>query len=145
MSPDEIGPPGTTPRGTDTNTSGSQTTDRPHLTEDGRAGVALLDAAEAPIPAVIAGICGAFEALPYGCDCGARWAGMKTSHCPACHSTFSTVAAFDKHRAGSHADDSRHCADPATAGLVAAGRRYQCWAQAQRGHGAQARRGDVDD
>ena len=36
----------------------------------------------------------------------------KTAHCSACGETF-TVAAFDKHRAGSHTRDERHCLDPA--------------------------------
>ncbi|WP_442386149.1 FDXHR family putative zinc-binding protein [Mycobacterium sp.] len=146
--PEKVGPPGTTPRGTDTNTSGSQTTDRPQLTEDWRADVALLDAAGAPIPTVptvIAGISDPFGALPFRCACGARWAGLKTCHCTACHCTFSTVTAFDRHRVGSHADSTRRCVHPARAGLVEAGRRYRCWAQARRGHGAQARRGDVDE
>ncbi len=141
----EVGPRVTTPGETHTNTSGVQTTDRPHLTEDWRADVTLLDTAAAPIPTVIAGISDPFEALPYGCACGARWAGLKTCHCTACHSTFSTVTAFDKHRVGSHADDRRHCVDPARTGLIDAGRDYPCWAQARRGHGAQARRGDVDE
>ena len=35
--------------------------------------------------------------------CGAEFSGLKTAHCSACHETFTTVAAFDKHRTGSHA------------------------------------------
>lgn len=130
----DIGSRGTTPGEIDTNTSGSETTDRPQLTEDWRADVALLDAAGAPIPTVptvIAGISDPFGALPCRCACGARWAGLKTCHCTACHCTFSTVTAFDKHRVGSNADDCRHCVDPATDGLVDAGRRYACWAPAR--------------
>jgi hypothetical protein len=52
----------------------------------------------------------------------------KTCLCPTCGETFSVVAAFDKHRQGSHADDTRHCVDPASVGLVDAGRSYSCWA-----------------
>jgi hypothetical protein len=59
--------------------------------------------------------------------CPARWGGLKTAHCNACHETFTVVAAFDKHRVGSHTDDSRHCVHPATVGLVDAGRAYPCW------------------
>lgn len=60
------------------------------------------------------------------CACGAWWAGLKTCHCPTCHTTFTTVSAFDKHRTGSHADSDRHCLDPTTVGLVDAGRAYPC-------------------
>jgi hypothetical protein len=58
--------------------------------------------------------------------CRARWGGLKTAHCSACHETFTVVAAFDKHRAGSHAR-GRYCLDPAAVGLVDAGRAYRCW------------------
>jgi hypothetical protein len=59
--------------------------------------------------------------------CQARWGGLRTAHCDACHETFTVVAAFDKHRAGSHTDGGRHCIDPATVGLVDVGRAYCCW------------------
>jgi hypothetical protein len=57
----------------------------------------------------------------------ARWGGFKTAHCRARGETFTVVAAFDKHRAGSHTQDDRHCLDPAAVGLVDAGRAYRCW------------------
>ncbi|OBF81032.1 hypothetical protein A5791_06915 [Mycobacterium sp. 852002-51163_SCH5372311] len=60
--------------------------------------------------------------------CGAEFSGLKTAHCSACHATFSTVSAFDKHRAGSHSADTRHCLPPAAVGLVDANRTYPCWA-----------------
>ena len=64
----------------------------------------------------------------YGCSgCDARWSGLKTAHCTGCHDTFTVVSAFDKHRSGSHANDTRHCVNPETVGLVDAGRAYQCW------------------
>jgi hypothetical protein len=59
--------------------------------------------------------------------CGARWGGLRTAHCDACHETFTVVAAFDKHRAGSHTDRGRRCIDPAAVGLLDAGRAYRCW------------------
>ena len=59
--------------------------------------------------------------------CSARWGGLKTAHCASCGETFTVVAAFDKHRVGSHTDDSRHCVHPATVGLVDADRAYSCW------------------
>jgi hypothetical protein len=59
--------------------------------------------------------------------CPARWGGLKTAHGGACHETFTVVAAFDKHRVGSHTHDERHCLDPAAVGLVDAGRAYPCW------------------
>lgn len=66
--------------------------------------------------------------------CGAWWQGWDTAHCPTCHRMFTTITAFDKHRAGSHAYDTRHCVDPATVlnqkgerVLIDAGRDYPCW------------------
>jgi hypothetical protein len=63
----------------------------------------------------------------------ARWRGLKTAHCAACGETFTTVAAFGKHRAGSHTHDDRHCLDPVAVGLVFAGRAYPCWGFPGRG------------
>jgi hypothetical protein len=65
--------------------------------------------------------------------CLARWGGLKTAHCRACGETFTVVAAFDRHRAGSHTHDERHCLDPAAVGLVDAGRAYPCWGFPGRG------------
>ncbi len=31
--------------------------------------------------------------------CAATWAGTQSAHCPACHTTWRDVAAFDGHRA----------------------------------------------
>jgi hypothetical protein len=59
--------------------------------------------------------------------CTAIWGGLNTCHCPACHRTFTVIAANDKHRAGSHARDERHCLEPSRVGLVDAGRAYPCW------------------
>jgi hypothetical protein len=59
--------------------------------------------------------------------CQARWGGLRTAHCDACHETFTVVAAFDKHRAGSNTDRGRHCLDPHAAGLVDAKRADPCW------------------
>ena len=63
--------------------------------------------------------------------CPARWGGLKTAHCSACHETFTVVAAFDRHRRGS--PDDRHCVDPLSVGLVEAGRAYSCWGFSGRG------------
>jgi hypothetical protein len=64
----------------------------------------------------------------WGCArCPARWGGLTTAHCSACHRTFTTDAASQKHRAGSHERGERHCLDPAKVGLVDAGRDYSCW------------------
>lgn len=60
--------------------------------------------------------------------CDAAWTGLATAHCSACHRTFTTVSAFDKHRDGSHSRGTRHCVDPETVGLVQAARPYPCWA-----------------
>lgn len=66
--------------------------------------------------------------------CGAWWTGSNTCHCTACHCSFTSQSASDKHRAGSHERDTRHCLDPATVHnrkgervLVDAGRDYPCW------------------
>jgi hypothetical protein len=60
-------------------------------------------------------------------QCGAGWGGLKTAHCAGCHQTFTAITAFDKHRTGSHPNATRQCLDPATVGLIDAGRAYQCW------------------
>lgn len=62
------------------------------------------------------------ENLPHAHPCGARWAGANTSHCGACHETFTSVGGFDRHRKGGR------CADPAEVGMVhAPGRAYVAW------------------
>lgn len=50
-------------------------------------------------------------------ECGARWTGLRTSHCGACHRTFGSDSGAEKHRKGKPGID-RHCVDPATVGLV---------------------------
>lgn len=68
--------------------------------------------------------------LPHQCGCGRRWTGFKTAHCTGCHETFTTVANFDRHRAGPHSDvNPRYCRPPQDVGLVDAGRVYPCWMQ----------------
>lgn len=63
-----------------------------------------------------------------GCaKCTNRWSGLNTAHCPACHETFTSPSAFDKHRTGNHADDTRTCLPPATIGLIKTDRDYPCW------------------
>jgi hypothetical protein len=63
------------------------------------------------------------EDLPFGCRCGARWAGSNTAHCAGeCHRTFSGVGPFDAHRSNGH------CREPESVGMsVLAGRAYECW------------------
>lgn len=64
----------------------------------------------------------------HGCArCTARWTGHNTSHCGACHETFTSLSAFDKHRTGSHARSTRACEHPVSVGLVDADRAYACW------------------
>lgn len=48
--------------------------------------------------------------------CTTTWTGGGIAHCARCHRTFTTVANFDRHRAGGQ------CADPASRGLVRNGR-----------------------
>lgn len=52
--------------------------------------------------------------------CPARWSGSNIAHCAECHRTFTTVANFDRHRAGSkdRAFDQGECSDPSERGLV---------------------------
>lgn len=50
--------------------------------------------------------------------CGSWWSGINRAHCAACCRTFSGDSAAEKHRVGTPGVD-RHCADPATVGLVA--------------------------
>lgn len=60
--------------------------------------------------------------LPHAHPCGARWSGATTSHCGACHETFTSVGAFDRHRNGSR------CTNPEAIGMVVApGRAYDAW------------------
>jgi hypothetical protein len=59
--------------------------------------------------------------------CSAQWSGLNTAHCSACHETFTTAVAFDMHRRGPHAKNTRHCIPPTEAGLEKAGRTYPCW------------------
>ncbi len=63
------------------------------------------------------------EALPAGAirhpKCGGYWTGLSRAHCAACCRTFSCDSAADKHRKGPHGPE-RHCADPATVGLIPA-------------------------
>lgn len=65
----------------------------------------------------------AHEDLPHSCGrCDNRWAGANTSHCGACHLTFSAVGSFDKHR------NAGRCNKAADVGLVLVdGRAYDCW------------------
>lgn len=53
--------------------------------------------------------------------CEAKWGGMNTAHCCACHLTFTGITAFDAHRKGGH------CLSPKAAGLVKTGRDYPCY------------------
>jgi hypothetical protein len=57
-----------------------------------------------------------YNAIVHG-DCGQWWTGVSRAHCPACHVTFSSDAAANKHRTGKHGVD-RRCLPPAEAGLV---------------------------
>ncbi len=68
--------------------------------------------------------------------CRLGWSGLSTAHCTACHRTFTTIGAFDRHRTGSHAKDTRSCLAPDTVGLVDAGRLYPCWGYAPTEGGA---------
>jgi hypothetical protein len=74
--------------------------------------------------------------------CGKEWTGLAVAHCPTCCETFTGVTAFDAHRSGSHANDTRHCLDPATVGLVAVTKRtWSGWGYP----GEDPRRGQGDD
>lgn len=65
---------------------------------------------------------------PHSCNgCDARWGGYNTSHCSACHQTFTGLTAFDKHRDGNHANSTRRCLPPDLVGLIDSGRDYPCW------------------
>lgn len=57
-------------------------------------------------------------------SCGATWPekALNVAHCAACHHTFSSPTAFDKHRT-----QSGGCKEPAAVGLVNGQRPYDCW------------------
>lgn len=46
-------------------------------------------------------------------ECGKQWTGSSRAHCAACHLTFASDAAAEKHRVGKFGVD-RRCEDPAT-------------------------------
>lgn len=48
--------------------------------------------------------------------CGKTWSGFRREHCPACHETFNSTFASDKHRRGE--PGARTCLAPVDAGLV---------------------------
>lgn len=50
--------------------------------------------------------------------CGKWWTGNSRAHCGACHETFSSESAANRHRVGNFGVD-RRCVDPASVGLVA--------------------------
>lgn len=63
--------------------------------------------------------------LPHSCRCGLRWSGSLTSHCGACHTTFTGVSTFDQHRVNGQ------CSEPERVGLaMVGGRAYDCWGNA---------------
>jgi hypothetical protein len=39
-----------------------------------------------------------YQKLPHTCQCGQRWSGEETAHCPTCHHTFGGTTPFDYHR-----------------------------------------------
>lgn len=61
-------------------------------------------------------------------SCGATWpdSALNVSHCSACHVTFSSPSAFDKHRVGGK------CKTPEDLGLVQGQRNYDCWSYPPR-------------
>ncbi|QDK02130.1 hypothetical protein SEA_MARSHMALLOW_61 [Mycobacterium phage Marshmallow] len=59
---------------------------------------------------------------PHHCGkCTKRWGGLNTSHCGACHTTFTGLTAFERHR------HKGTCLTPEAAGLVLTGREYECY------------------
>lgn len=50
--------------------------------------------------------------------CGKSWTGLKREHCPACHETFSSTKAGDRHRRDGQ------CLPPASVGLEASHRAW---------------------
>jgi hypothetical protein len=52
--------------------------------------------------------------------CGSVWSGAGAAHCGACHVTFSSLTAFDRHQRA--ADGRLVCVAPAEVGLVGAER-----------------------
>lgn len=60
-------------------------------------------------------------------ECGKQWTGLRRAHCPACHETFNSDSAAEKHRRGAPGID-RRCLPPAEAGLVAVEQTWGiCW------------------
>ena len=60
-------------------------------------------------------------------ECGKQWTGLRRAHCPACHETFNSDSAAEKHRRGTPGMD-RRCITPADAGLVPTEQPWgTCW------------------
>lgn len=88
----------------------------------------------------------ALEPLPYAAirhpKCGSHWTGLSRAHCASCCRTFSCDSAADKHRKGPYGG-GRHCADPASMGLVAREKPYgELWAFSAPDGGYGALRGE---
>lgn len=60
-------------------------------------------------------------------ECGNTWTGLRRAHCPACHRTFNSDSAAEKHRVG-RPGVNRRCVDPASVGLVPVEQPWgTCW------------------
>lgn len=59
-------------------------------------------------------------------SCGRSWTGLNRAHCPACHETFNSDGAAERHRSGPHG--ARVCLPPSSVGLVASREPWGlCW------------------
>lgn len=59
--------------------------------------------------------------------CGKTWTGLRRAHCPACHETFNSDSAAEKHRVGKFGPE-RRCLPPAEAGLIPVEQPWgTCW------------------
>jgi hypothetical protein len=56
--------------------------------------------------------------------CEHQWTGLSAAHCSGCHVSFTSVAAFDRHRRGGQ------CLSPVEVGLVPANRDWPGWSLA---------------
>ena len=74
-------------------------------------------------------------------SCGKQWTGLRRSHCPACHETFNSEYAAEKHRVGPFGG-GRKCAPPDEVGLVAV---EQPWGICWQTPGSDPRFADADE
>lgn len=56
--------------------------------------------------------------------CGKWWTGAQRAHCGACHETFSSLGAFDRHQTWPRGSSGSGCRRPGEVGLTSSARPF---------------------